>query len=195
MPSVYDKSLGVRNQAISKLYQHFRERGLPYGLQDALSTLSPSCSPSFRRLRQGPKTRYGWVASHFPTGTLTPQETPSFAQRDSVKPQRHIKVKGDANPFDPDWEAYFQDRDRALALRASSAFRAKLLKQQDGLCQVCWQVIQCDEDIELHHRDSHHQNNRPANLVLLHPNCHRQVHYAPERTRESSRPARGVGHA
>jgi hypothetical protein len=29
---------------ISKLYQHFRERGLPYGLQDALPTLSPSCS-------------------------------------------------------------------------------------------------------------------------------------------------------
>jgi RNA-directed DNA polymerase len=41
----------------------------------------------------------------------------------SLKPQRHIKVKGDANPFNPDGEAYFQDRDRALALRASSAFR------------------------------------------------------------------------
>jgi DDE superfamily endonuclease len=84
LPSVYVKTLGVRNKAISKLYQHFRERGLPYGLQDALSTLSPSCSPSFRRLRQGPKTRYGWVASPFPTGTLTLQEAPSFAQRDNV---------------------------------------------------------------------------------------------------------------
>jgi hypothetical protein len=30
--------------AISKLYQHFRERGLPYGLQNSLPTLSPSCS-------------------------------------------------------------------------------------------------------------------------------------------------------
>lgn len=30
---------------ISKLYQHFRERGLPYGLQDSLSTLHMSCSP------------------------------------------------------------------------------------------------------------------------------------------------------
>jgi hypothetical protein len=33
--------------AISKLYQHFRVRGHPYGLQDALSTLRPSCSPFY----------------------------------------------------------------------------------------------------------------------------------------------------
>lgn len=79
--------------------------------------------------------------------------------------------------------------------QASSAFSAKLLKQQNGLCPVCWQVIQCDEDIELHHRDDHHQNNRPANLELLHPNCHHQVHYAPDRRLESLRPLRGVGHA
>jgi hypothetical protein len=29
-------------------------------------------------------TRYGWVASPYPTGTCTPQETPSFARRDNV---------------------------------------------------------------------------------------------------------------
>jgi hypothetical protein len=33
--------------AMSKLYQHFRVRGHPYGLQDALSTLRPSCSPFY----------------------------------------------------------------------------------------------------------------------------------------------------
>jgi len=32
-------------------------------------------------------TRYGWVASPYPTGTCTPQETPSFARRDNVSPQ------------------------------------------------------------------------------------------------------------
>jgi len=31
--------------AMSKLYQHFRVRGHPCGLQDSLSTLRPSCSP------------------------------------------------------------------------------------------------------------------------------------------------------
>jgi hypothetical protein len=33
-------------------------------------------------------TRYGWVASPYPTGTSTPQETPSFARRDNDQAQR-----------------------------------------------------------------------------------------------------------
>jgi hypothetical protein len=44
-PSVCVKTLGVRNLLISKLYQPFRVRGHPYGLQDSLSTPRPSCSP------------------------------------------------------------------------------------------------------------------------------------------------------
>jgi RNA-directed DNA polymerase len=115
--------------------------------------------------------------------------------REAVKPQRYLKVKGEANPFDPAWEAYFRDRDRALVLQASSPFRAKILRQQDGLCPGCRQVIQVEEEVELHHRDGQHQNNQLGNLVLLHPNCHRQEHYAPEPTPASSRPSRGVGQA
>jgi len=71
--------------AMSKLYQHFRGRDHPYGLQDALSTLRPSCSPwAEPRLRHGRKTRYGWVANPYPTRTCTLQETPSFAWRDNA---------------------------------------------------------------------------------------------------------------
>ncbi len=79
LPSVSVKTLGVRNKLFSKLYQHFRVRGHPYGLQDSLSTLRPSCSPRSRpRLRHGRKTRYGWVANPFPARTFTRQDTPSF---------------------------------------------------------------------------------------------------------------------
>jgi len=115
--------------------------------------------------------------------------------REAVKPQRHLKIKGAANPFDPAWEAYFQHRDRELALRASSPFRATILRQQHGLCPGCRQVMQVEEEVELHHRDGHHQHNHLGNLVLLHPNCHRQDHYAPEQTPASSRPSRGVSQA
>lgn len=115
--------------------------------------------------------------------------------REAVKPQRYLKVKGAANPFDPAWEAYFQQRNRALALRASSPFRAKILRQQQGECPRCRQMIQVEEEGELHHRDGNHQHNHLGNLVLLHPNCHRQEHYAPEHTPASSRPSRGVGQA
>jgi RNA-directed DNA polymerase len=97
--------------------------------------------------------------------------------REAVKPPRHIKVRGDANPCDPAWEAYFQHRDRQLTRQASSPGRAKILRQQHGRCPVCRQVIQCEEDLERHHRDGHHQNNRLANLVFLHPNGHRSPLY------------------
>lgn len=49
--------------AMSKLYQHFRVRGHPCGLQDSLSTLRPFCSPCLHgsamdaRLATG-----GWLA-------------------------------------------------------------------------------------------------------------------------------------
>lgn len=108
--------------------------------------------------------------------------------QEAVKPQRHSKIKGDANPFDLQWEAYFQRRDRQRALRTTSAFRAKVLNQQQGLCPICRQVIQSEENLEWHHRDGNHQKNRRANLAFLHPNCHRQVHYAPESKTASSRP-------
>jgi len=44
LPSVIVNTLGVRNTLISKLYQHFRVRGHPYGLQDSLCTLHLFCS-------------------------------------------------------------------------------------------------------------------------------------------------------
>jgi RNA-directed DNA polymerase len=115
--------------------------------------------------------------------------------QEAVKPQRHSKIKGDANPFAPPWEAYFQHRDRQLALRTTAVLRAQVLKQQKGRCPNCRQVLQSEENLARQHRDGHHQHNRRANLVLLHPNCHRQVHYAPESTTATSRPARGVEHA
>ena len=84
------ETVAIRGLRFSTLYQHFRERDLPYGLQDSLPTLSPSCSP-LAGLRHGPKARYGWVARPYddallhrhPTGTFTRQETPSFARRDN----------------------------------------------------------------------------------------------------------------
>jgi RNA-directed DNA polymerase len=115
--------------------------------------------------------------------------------QETVKARRHLKIKGDANPFDKEWEAYFQRRDRQLSLQASSGFRATVLTRQNGCCPLCRQVIQSEENLELHHRDDNHQNNHIGNLVLLHPNCHRQLHYAPDNKTESARPARGVGHA
>jgi len=113
----------------------------------------------------------------------------------AIKAQRHRKIKAEANPFDPKWEAYFHHRDRSLTLQASSSFRSKVLCHQKGCCPGCRQGIQSEEKLELHHRDGNPQNNHLPNLVFVHPNCHRQAHYAPDNYPGSSRPVKDVGHA
>jgi len=98
--------------AISKLYQHFRERAFPYGLQDSLCTLAPYYCSQVTPRRFGTNTRYGRVASPYPTGTYTPQETPSFARRDNVKGQGGARLH-DTGQLTPTLMA----RARSLAAR------------------------------------------------------------------------------
>jgi RNA-directed DNA polymerase len=147
----------------------------------------------WRRLFRGAKLRHPnktgrWIADRdFPH---QPGEAWRLTAPDTGK--QLIRIQ---DAVKREWETYFQHRERQLAQQAASAFRAKILRQQHGQCTVCRQVIQHEEDLELHHRDGNHQHHRPTNLVLLHPTCHRQVHYAPDSPTATSRPARGVGHA
>ena len=61
----------------------------------------------------------------------------------SVPIRRHVKLRGVANPYDPQWELYFEERLRVKMAHDLSG-RRKLLhlwKQQDGRCPVCRQKI------------------------------------------------------
>lgn len=99
-----------------------------------------------------------------------------IAQR--IKAQPHIKIKADANPFDAKWENYFAERDRMLKLRSCNSFQAKVFKRQEGICPVCKQRIEAETELDLHHWDGNHSNNKLDTVVWLHPNCHRQLHYS-----------------
>ena len=94
--------------------------------------------------------------------------------------ERHTKIKGDANPYDPKFESYFEER-LGVKMAHDLQGRQKLLhlwKQQRGICPVCQQKITKITGWHNHHiiwrslGGSDHMDNR----VLLHPNCHRQVH-------------------
>jgi hypothetical protein len=65
------KTLGVRNSHVEAVpaLQGARSPLRPTGCSVYASPIS--CSPSTSRLRNGRKTRYGWVASPYPTGTFT----------------------------------------------------------------------------------------------------------------------------
>jgi RNA-directed DNA polymerase len=57
--------------------------------------------------------------------------------------RRHIKLKGQANPYDPVWEVYFERR-MAQTMQASLKGKRQLLylwNRQEGKCPVCGQLI------------------------------------------------------
>ena len=93
---------------------------------------------------------------------------------------RYTKVKGECNPYDPAWELYLETR---LGVKMEKTLQGKrrltyLWKGQGGICPVCNQPITQVTGWHNHHivyktlggADS------TENRVLIHPNCHKQVH-------------------
>ena len=94
--------------------------------------------------------------------------------------KRHIKIKAECNPFDPSWEEYLE-RYLTLKTQASLSQDKRILplwKSQEGKCLVCKQNLSLETGWHIHHllERSKGGDNRPSNLVLLHPVCHRQAH-------------------
>ena len=108
---------------------------------------------------------------------------------------RHTKIKGAANPYDPAWEIYFETR---LGVKMGDDLKGRrtllrLWKEQNGLCPVCHQRITTLTGWHNHHIvwRTHGGSDTTENRVLLHPNCHRQVH-SQGLTVVKPRPATGV---
>lgn len=101
-----------------------------------------------------------------------------YASEVSIK--RHVKVIGAANPYDPQWETYFERRldVKMEANLSGSRTLLYLWKQQNGSCPVCNQKITKISGWHSHHLiyRVHGGKDGAENRVLLHPNCHRQVH-------------------
>jgi RNA-directed DNA polymerase len=94
--------------------------------------------------------------------------------------RRHVKIQGNANPYDPSWELYFEER---LAAHMASTLTGRgkvryLWMQQEGKCLVCGELLALAGEWQVHHLRwrVNGGDDTISNLVLLHPNCHRQVH-------------------
>jgi len=94
--------------------------------------------------------------------------------------KKYPKIKGDCNPYDPAWELHLEAR-LSVKMEKSLQGRRRLLylwKEQGGICPVCIQPITQLTGWHNHHivykamGGTDHAENR----VLIHPNCHRQVH-------------------
>jgi RNA-directed DNA polymerase len=98
----------------------------------------------------------------------------------ATKIRRHVKVRCDVNPYDPAWELYFEERQATqMASTLTGCGTARYLRlEQDGQCRVCGQPLTLEEGWHIHHLLWRIRGGTDLveNLVLLHPNCHRQVH-------------------
>jgi len=113
--------------------------------------------------------------------------------------QRHVKVKGEANPYDPAYEPYFENREgdhMRETFRGTRTLRY-IWNEQRGLCTVCNTPITRTTGWRLHHcvplvlGGSKSAENR----VLLHPECHDTVHRQNLSVSKPRLPERGVRRA
>jgi RNA-directed DNA polymerase len=101
-----------------------------------------------------------------------------FASRTPI--QRHVKVKSEANPYDPAYETYFEKREgdhMAGTFRGTRSLRFLWFLQR-GLCPVCNIKITRITGWRLHYRVPRVKGGSASaeNRVLLHPECHDRVH-------------------
>lgn len=76
----------------------------------------------------------------------------------------------EANPIDPAWDAYFENRhrERLLAKHQETSQNARLLKRQKGLCAHCGQRV--ETGYHKHHVVSRTQGGTDLddNLIVIH---------------------------
>jgi len=94
---------------------------------------------------------------------------------------RHTKIRSKYNPFDPEWEVYSEERTGKLMQKKFKKAKRllKIWKNQRSRCPGCGERITTETGWNLHHiiRRVDGGTEELSNLMLLHPNCHRQLHH------------------
>ena len=112
-----------------------------------------------------------WVFGHPKTGNHLPKLswTPI---------KRHIMVRYDASPADPDLRSYWAWREAKKAVLLPTWRQKELATRQGGHCPICQDSLHNDEELHVHHVIPKSQGGEDAisNLALVHLYCHQQVH-------------------
>lgn len=143
-------------------------------------------------LRRHPRKNSKWVLEHYwqRLGTRLvfagrmlnrkdEEITVGLNKLSDTKIVRHVKVKGEYNPFDPQWEPYGEKlRVARMSHDIWDNQRLKLWMEQAGRCALCDAPMDDENAMDDHHivYRRHGGSDALANRVLLHPVCHRRVH-------------------
>lgn len=88
--------------------------------------------------------------------------------------RRFTKIKADANPFDENWQLYFEERaDKQMRNEIKGrTIINRLYKAQQGCCSHCGDKITLETDFRIHPVG----NGKNMTKSLLHPECHQKLH-------------------
>ena len=123
----------------------------------------------FGRRRVGRQNH--WVFGNPKTGN-------QLAQMSWTPIRRHIMVRFDASPDDPDLRSYWEQRDTRKSALLPTWRQRELAKRQGGHCPLCQDGLHNDEELHVHHVVPKSQGGEDAisNLALVHLYCHQQAH-------------------
>jgi RNA-directed DNA polymerase len=121
-----------------------------------------------------------WVFAVSVTNEEGSKELKELYQLSGTAIKRHKKIKGAYNPFDPEWEMYGENlrQERMLENMSHRKQWIRMYVDQGGLCAVCQCKMTKVTGWHDHHIEYrvHGGSDALGNRVLLHPNCHAQVH-------------------
>lgn len=143
----------------------------------------------FRKLWKWAKRRHTnknkrWIKMKYfkSIGTMnwlfSDKETLKYAHNVTII--RHIKINSKANPFDKEWEQYLEKR-ATMKMKSNLLLSQRLRNiwlDQKGKCLICQDSLTSESGWDTHHiiHKVNGGGNNSSNLVLLHKNCHRQLH-------------------
>ena len=141
-------------------------------------------------LRRHPNKGKRWIAKKYFTyyknnrWTFFGKDTKSvyyLSKLATVPIRRHVKIKATANPFTKEDEPIFEQHLQRKMLNTwhNRQRLITIFRRQSGKCPMCYQLINKQTGWHIHHKIERYKGGKDTldNLVMLHPNCHHQVHY------------------
>lgn len=139
--------------------------------------------------KRHPTKSYGWRnQQYWADHPVYPGSQWNFVDKDTgmvlyrigyTRIQRHVLIRGDASPDNPELRGYFEERNqRSRQIGDYPKAAQRVIQVQQAKCPNCGQSLFNGEEIQIHHKVPKGQGgtNHSANLVAVHLVCHSQLH-------------------
>ena len=104
----------------------------------------------------------------------------SLEYAEDTKIARFPRIRTEANPYDQGWQIYFEERETEkmrLSLKGHR-YLIGLFNRQKGCCAICGDKL----TLETGGRCHKYWNHGASFNLLVHPNCHKELHLNPDFT-------------